>query len=152
MENNEVKETGLITGLGGLVNNSKTRKTIETNITDEKQIFNLENTVDYRINDCKGEKIRVKRVMFKTYETPLDEPVVDVNGEVVKEYDRKIVTILIDDEGKSYVTASKTFAFDLRKYIATFGDDKMLVEGVEIEICEKPVANSANKALSFKLV
>lgn len=149
---NEVKETGLITGLGELTNNSKTRKTIQTNITDEKTIFNLETNVDFKINDCKGEKIKMKKVMFKTFETPLDEPIVDVNGEVIKEFERKIVTIIIDDEGKSYVTASKTFAFDLKKYIATFGDEKMIVEGVDIEICEKQIPNSPNKALSFKLV
>lgn len=149
---NETKETGLITGFGELVNNSKTRKSIQTNITDEKTIFNLENNVDFRINDCKGEKINVRNVMFKTYETPLDEPVVDSFGEVIKDVERKIVTILIDNEGKSYVTASKTFAFDLRKYIATFGDSKMLNEGVTIEICDKQIPNSPNKALSFKLV
>ena len=149
---NEVKETGLITGFNELSTNSKTRKSIQTNITDEKTIFNLETNVDFRINDCKGERIKVKNVMFKTFETPLDEPVLDSNGEIIKEVERKVVTILIDNEGKSYVTASKTFAFDMKKYIATFGDEKMLNEGTEIEICEKQIPNSSNKALSFKLV
>lgn len=148
----ENEEKGLIQSFNALRKDSQTKKEMFTNITDEKTIFNLENNVDYRINDCKGERIKVKAIMFKKFTTPLDEPVVDVNGEVVKEAETKMVTILIDDQGKSYVTASKTFGFDMQKYVLTFGTEKMESEGVDIEICEKQVKNSPNKALSFQLV
>lgn len=148
----ENEEKGLIQSFNALRKDSQTKKEMFTNITDEKVIFNLENNVDYRLNDCKGERIKVKAIMFKKFTTPLDEPVVDVNGEVVKEFDTKMVTILIDDQGKSYVTASKTFGFDMQKYVLTFGTEKMESEGVDIEICEKQVKNSPNKALSFQLV
>lgn len=148
----ENEEKGLIQSFNALRKDSQTKKEMFTNITDEKTIFNLENNVDYRLNDCKGERIKVKAIMFKKFTTPLDEPVVDVNGEVVKEFDTKMVTILIDDQGKSYVTASKTFGFDMQKYVLTFGTEKMESEGVDIEICEKQVKNSPNKALSFQLV
>ena len=148
----ENEEKGLIQSFNALRKDSQTKKEMFTNITDEKTIFNLENNVDYRINDCKGERIKVKAIMFKKFTTPLDEPVVDVNGEVVKEFDTKMVTILIDDQNKSYVTASKTFGFDMQKYVLTFGTEKMESEGVDIEICEKQVKNSPNKALSFQLV
>lgn len=148
----ENEEKGLIQSFNALRKDSQTKKEMFTNITDEKVIFNLENNVDYRINDCKGERIKVKAIMFKKFTTPLDEPVVDVNGEVVKEFDTKMVTILIDDQNKSYVTASKTFGFDMQKYVLTFGTEKMESEGVDIEICEKQVKNSPNKALSFQLV
>lgn len=148
----ENEEKGLIQSFNALRKDSQTKKEMFTNITDEKTIFNLENNVDYRLNDCKGERIKVKAIMFKKFTTPLDEPVVDVNGEVVKEAETKMVTILIDDQGKSYVTASKTFGFDMQKYVLTFGTEKMESEGVDIEICEKQVKNSPNKALSFQLV
>ena len=150
---NETKETGMIQSFKALERNSKTKKEMFTNITDEKLIFNLENNVDYRLNDCKGERIKMKAVMFKKFTTPLDEPVVDtITGEVIKDSEISFVTILIDDQNKSYVTASKTFGFDMQKYVLTFGTDKMESEGVDIEICEKQVKNSPNKALSFKLV
>lgn len=148
----ENEEKGLIQSFNALRKDSQTKKEMFTNITDEKTIFNLENNVDFRLNDCKGERIKVKAIMFKKFTTPLDEPVVDVNGEVVKENETKMVTILIDDQGKSYVTASKTFGFDMQKYVLTFGTEKMESEGVDIEICEKQVKNSPNKALSFQLV
>lgn len=149
---NETKEVGMIQSFKALQKDSQTKKEMFTNITDEKLIFNLENNVDYRLNDCKGERIKVKAIMFKKFTTPLEEPVTDVNGEIVKEVETKMVTILIDDQGKSYVTASKTFGFDMQKYVLTFGTEKMESEGVDIEIVEKAVRNSANKALSFKLV
>ncbi len=149
---NETKEVGMIQSFKALQKDSQTKKEMFTNITDEKLIFNLENNVDFRLNDCKGERIKVKAIMFKKFTTPLEEPVTDVNGEIVKEVETKMVTILIDDQGKSYVTASKTFGFDMQKYVLTFGTEKMESEGVDIEIVEKAVRNSANKALSFKLV
>lgn len=151
MEENS-KELGMIQSFKALQKDSQTKKEMFTNITDEKLIFNLENNVDFRLNECKGERIKVKAIMFKKFTTPLDEPVTDVNGEIVKEYETKFVTILVDDQNKSYVTASKTFGFDMQKYVLTFGTEKMESEGVDIEICEKAVKNSANKALSFKLV
>lgn len=151
MEENS-KELGMIQSFKALQKDSQTKKEMFTNITDEKLIFNLENNVDFRLNECKGERIKVKAIMFKKFTTPLDEPVTDANGEIVKEYETKFVTILVDDQNKSYVTASKTFGFDMQKYVLTFGTEKMESEGVDIEICEKAVKNSANKALSFKLV
>ena len=150
---NETKETGLIQSFKALEKNSQTKKEMYTNITDEKLIFNLENNVDFRLNECKGEKIKMKAVMFKKFTTPLDEPIVDsITGEVIKDSETKFVTIIIDDQNKSYVTGSKTFGFDMQKYVLTFGTDKMESEGVDIEICDKPIKNSPNKALSFKLV
>ena len=150
---NETKETGLIQSFKALEKNSQTKKEMFTNIQDEKLIFNLENNVDFRLNDCKGERIKMKAVMFKKFTSPLEEPVVDtITGDIIKENETKFVTIIIDDQNKSYVTGSKTFGFDMQKYVLTFGTEKMESEGVDIEICDKPIKNSPNKALSFKLV
>lgn len=148
----EVKETGLmIKDFNEMENVSSRSKTnVFTTITDNKTIFNLENTCDYRLNDCKGEVIRVTDVLIKVIETPKTE-VNEESGEVVDTTDYKKVCILIDDEGKSYVTGSKMFTNQMIRYINMFGVND-IEEGLEIRIVERAVKNSANKALGFELV
>lgn len=147
-----VKETGLmIKDFNEMENVSSRSKTnVFTTITDNKTIFNLENTCDYKLNDCKGEVIRVTDVLIKVIETPKTE-VNEETGEVVDTTDYKKVCILIDDEGKSYVTGSKMFTNQMIRYINMFGIED-IEEGLEIRIVERAVKNSANKALGFELV
>lgn len=154
MENENVKETGLmIKDFNEMENVSSRSKTnVFTTITDNKTIFNLENTCDYKLNDCKGEVIRVKDVLIKVIETPMAEPEVnEETGEVIRDTEYKKVCILIDDEGKSYVTGSKMFTNQMIRYINMFGIQD-IQEGLEIRIVERAVKNSANKALGFELV
>ena len=154
MENENVKETGLmIKDFNEMENVSSRSKTnVFTTITDNKTIFNLENTCDYKVNDCKGEVIRVKDVLIKVIETPMAEPEVnEETGEVIRDTEYKKVCILIDDEGKSYVTGSKMFTNQMIRYINMFGIQD-IEEGLEIRIVERAVKNSANKALGFELV
>lgn len=149
-----VKETGLmIKDFNEMENVSSRSKTnVFTTITDNKTIFNLENTCDYKVNDCKGEVIRVKDVLIKVIETPMAEPEVnEETGEVIRDTEYKKVCILIDDEGKSYVTGSKMFTNQMIRYINMFGIQD-IEEGLEIRIVERAVKNSANKALGFELV
>lgn len=149
-----VKETGLmIKDFNEMENVSSRSKTnVFTTITDNKTIFNLENTCDYKLNDCKGEVIRVKDVLIKVIETPMGEPEVnEETGEVIRDTEYKKVCILIDDEGKSYVTGSKMFTNQMIRYINMFGIED-IEEGLEIRIVERAVKNSANKALGFELV
>ena len=153
----EVKkeETAMTTvsGFNEMAQKSNTKCHIETNIQDQKKIFNLDTHVDEKLNDCKGESIRVKNVLIKTYEKPLSEPIVDEEtGEIVKDKEYKRVCILIDDSGKSYVTGSSMFTLQMLKYIRMFGTQKMEEEGLEIKIIETPVKNSSNKALGFELL
>lgn len=154
MKEENVKETGLmIKDFNEMENVSSRSKTnVFTTITDNKTIFNLENTCDYKLNDCKGEVIRVKDVLIKVIETPMAEPEVnEETGEVVRDTEYKKVCILIDDEGKSYVTGSKMFTNQMIRYINMFGIQD-IEEGLEIRIIERAVKNSANKALGFELV
>lgn len=154
MKEENVKETGLmIKDFNEMENVSSRSKTnVFTTITDNKTIFNLENTCDYKLNDCKGEVIRVKDVLIKVIETPMAEPEVnEETGEVVRDTEYKKVCILIDDEGKSYVTGSKMFTNQMIRYINMFGIQD-IEDGLEIRIVERAVKNSANKALGFELV
>ena len=154
MEKENVKETSLMiknfNQMEGVASRSKTN--VFTTITDSKTIFNLENTCDYKINDCKGEVIRVKDVLIKVIETPLAEPEVnEETGEIIRDTEYKKVCILIDDNGKSYVTGSKMFTNQMMRYINMFGVEE-IENGLEIRVVERAVKNSGNKALGFELV
>ena len=150
MEGNENQEL-MVKDFSEMSQKTNVKRDIFTNITDQKKIFNLENTCDYKINECKGEMIRVKEVLIKRIEKPLAEPEVDENGEVIKEKEIKLITILIDDNNKSYVTASKMFTMQMMNYINMFGLES-IEQGLEIKIIERAVKNSSNKALGFELV
>ena len=123
------------------IQNDRSTQTIHTSIRDPKVIFNLDNSCDYKLNDCKGEMIRVKDVLIKVIETKLE----------TGESEFKKITILLDDKGKSYVTASKMFTNELLRYISMFGIES-IKNGLDIKIIEKSVKNSSNKALGFELV
>ena len=157
----EVKETK--EGAGSIVvsnvnelrsaNASKVKVFTSLDVTDTKAIFNLENKeADFKINDCVDQSIRMVDVYIKTFEKKLEEPEIDEEtGEVIKDTEYKKVCVIIDDQGKSYVTASKTFTLEMMNYLALFGIDK-IHEGVEIKFIKKAVRNSANKALGFELL
>lgn len=124
-----------------------------TNIEDKKELFNLQSHVDFILNDCVGEKLRIKKVLIRTFDKPMKEPVVDEEtGEVLKEIERSVSCVLIDETGKSYATGSKTFTYNLMNYLADFDGAKELeTTGVAIEIIKVPTP-LGNKALSFKLI
>ncbi len=150
----EVKkeETGLmIKDFGELEQSGRSKTNVFTTITDPKVIFNLENTTDYKINDCKGEIIRVKDILIKVIETPLAEPEVNEETGETRDKEYKKVCILIDDQGKSYVTGSKMFTNEMIRYIQ-YNGIQSIEDGLEIKIIEKDVKGSSNKALGFDLV
>lgn len=128
----------VIKGFGELNNARKSKQSIYTSIKDEKIIFNLLNTeCDFKLNECENKEIKVKNVLIKVIETPSD------NDEVIF----KKITILIDDNDKSYVTASKMFANQLMDYLQNDIDKEFT-----IKIIKRSVKNSPNKALGFELV
>ncbi|MBQ1550840.1 MAG: hypothetical protein IIZ67_01950 [Bacilli bacterium] len=158
-EEKEVKEEGnnsiVVSNVNELrsANASKVKVFTSLDISDTKAIFNLENKeADFRINDCVDQSIRMVDVYIKTFEKKLSEPEVDEEtGEVVRDTEYKKVCVIIDDQGKSYVTASKTFTLEMMNYLALFGIDK-IHEGVEIKFIKKSIKNSSNKALGFELL
>ena len=151
MENKEVALTN-VQDFGSLQTQTDTISNIFTNITDKKQIFNLNSNVDFLLNDCVGEKIRVKDVLIKRYLKPMDEPVVDdVSGEIIKDKEMTMSTVLVDTEGKSYATRSKVFGIQIMQYLQMFAT-KQGFEPFEILIIKKAIKGSSNKALGFELV
>lgn len=151
MKNEEVALTN-VQDFGSLQSQTDTTADIFTNIKDKKQIFNLNSNVDFLLNDCVGEKIRVKDVLIKRYLKPLKEPVVDdVTGEIIKDHEITMSVVLVDTEGKSYATGSKVFGIQIMQYLQMFAT-KQGFDPFEIMIIKKAIKGSSNKALGFELV
>ena len=128
---------------------SSTKMGIYTTIdpSDIKTLYNLDNgDCDFRLNDCKGQSIRVKNVLVKNFDRFKDE-----DGNDLEKPINKKVTILIDDQGKTYVTASKIFAIQMLRFINRFGNEAFK-NGLDIKIIEKEIKGSKNKGLGFELV
>lgn len=151
MENVVAEETAVTTvqGFEDLSKRTETKSQIFTNITDKKKMFNLDNKVDFLLNDCEGELIRVKEVLIKRYEKPMKNPEIDEeSGEIIKDKEITMACILIDDNNKSYATGSKVFTIQMMRYLEMFGIDE---NGFEIKIV-KNKQESGNKTLGFELV
>jgi hypothetical protein len=148
--------TNNIMSFEDLRQNSQTQIKTYTNITDRKRLFNLDNAKpDVMLNDCENQVIKVKGVYVNIYEKTLKEPLVnEKTGEIIKEVGdivKTISCILVDVNGKTYATGSKTFTYQLFNYIQKWG----LVDfenGLDIKIVKKPLPNSSNRALGFELV
>lgn len=141
-----------IQDFGALQTQTDTIANIFTNITDRKKIFNLNSNVEYLLNDCVGEMIRVKNVLIKRYLKPMKEPVIDEEtGEIIKDKEMTMSVVLVDTEGKSYATGSKVFGIQLMQYLQMFAT-KEGFEPFEIKIVKKTIKGSNNKALGFELV
>lgn len=150
-KNEEVKNEMVVSSINDISSLTRSNARVFTTINDEKLLFNLNNNCDNRINDCVGETIKVKGVYIKVIESPLAEPKVLEDG-TLQETEYKKITILVDDENKSYVTASKMFANQFIQYLQMCGTDTIVNNGLDIRIIKKNVRNSSNQALGFELV
>ena len=153
MENELIQVEENVKDLSSFRKNGSVNVGTFTNVEDKKELFNLQSHVDFILNDCVGEKIRIKKVLVRTFDKPMREPIVDEEtGEVLKEIERSVSCVLIDDSGKSYATGSKTFTYNLMNYLTEFdGATELETTGINIEIIKVPTP-SGNKALSFKLI
>lgn len=154
LQDNVVREEEMplqVNNLNNVMNIGKSKVNCFTTLEDTKKIFNLENSCDYKINECKGEMIRVKDVLIKVIERELEEPNVNEETGEIQDKEFKKVCILIDEAGKSYVTASKMFTNRMLRYLDMFGIES-IKNGLDIKITEVSVKGSSNKALSFEVV
>lgn len=152
--NEEVKNEMVVSGFNGIQATTNTERKYYTTIdlNDTKKLYNLDNgEVDYKLNDCEGQTIRVVDVLIKEFTHELEEPITnDQTGEIIDTETNK-VCILIDDQDKTYVTASKIFTNQMKRFINTFGVDTIKA-GLEIRIIKRKVKDSGNKALAFELI
>lgn len=121
-----------------------------TNIKDKKQLFNLEQNVDFLLNDCENKEIIVKRVIIKVYVKEMKNPITDEEtGEILKDTETTMSIVLVDDKGKSYATGSKIFGVSLMRYIRIFGMEEF-ENGVKMKIIKQKM--NEGKALSFEVL
>ena len=155
MENqeNEKKELALLKSEG--TTDAGTEIMTQTTLQDKKEIFNIENgECDVKLNDIVGQEITVTNIFMKRIISNLKDDEIEINestGEVLNDKKVSVVTILIDKDGKRYVTASKIFAISIFNLIRTFGIED-IQKGIDIKIIKKSVTNSPNKALGFELL
>lgn len=155
MENqeNEKKELELLKSEG--TTDAGTEIMTQTTLQDKKEIFNIENgECDVKLNDIVGQEITVTNIFMKRIISNLKDDEIEINeqtGEVLNDKKVSVVTILIDKDGKRYVTASKIFAISIFNLIRTFGIED-IQKGIDIKIIKKSVTNSPNKALGFELL
>ena len=155
MENqeNEKKELALLKSEGRT--DAGTEIMTQTTLQNKKEIFNIENgECDVKLNDIVGQEITVTNIFMKRIISNLKDDEIEINeqtGEVLNDKKVSVVTILIDKDGKRYVTASKIFAISIFNLIRTFGIED-IQKGIDIKIIKKSVTNSPNKALGFELL
>lgn len=156
MENEEVKDLAVkeesgVLNLTEFRKNSSTQVGTFSNIHDSKELFNVSNNADFKLNDCIGERIRFKKVLIRKYEKELSEPIVnEETGETITT-ENKVACAIVSVDGKSYVTGSKLFTYKLLNYLVDCGGVKDLNgEGVEIEIIKVPMQNG--NSLGFKVL
>lgn len=143
----------IMEGFDALGRQTTTKTNVYTNITDEKKLFNLENRVDELLNDCEGETIRVKEILIKRYEKPLETPIInEETGEIEKDTEITMSCVLVDDNDKSYATGSKVFTIQLMRFLQKQAIMGKTGESFDIKIIRKKVGDRGNKALSFELV
>ena len=145
-----VQETGnsIVTGFNN-TKKSNVRKFIQSTIEDPKVLFNLEDHVDFKLNDMENKEINVVDVVVKTYEKDIPEKVNEFTGEI-ENVERSMITILIDDTNTSYVTASKLFAMRIIELVQLYQVEQ-LHKGIKIRITKTEHKNG-NKKLGFELV
>lgn len=137
-------------------NNGKTKQEIITNIKDVKKLFNIDSGVDAILNDCVGQRIKVKEVLIKRYEKELQEPIINQETGEIKEFTTSMSVVLIDEDDISYATGSKIFGIQLMRYFTLLEKSGLLKNGnfepFEIEIIKSKFGDSDHDALKFKLI
>ena len=131
-------------------NGNISRPDILTNIKDKKLIFNLGKHVDKKLNDCVGQEITIDKILIKKYVKPLDTPIYDAQtGEIIADTKTSMSVVIVDKDGTSYATGSKTFGYALINAIYDFGNE---IDGLKIRIIKTLRSGAQNQSLDFELV
>ena len=109
---------------------------------EKKKLFNALESCDLLLNDCVGQKIKMKDLYIEAYETEDED-----TGEVK----RKFRTIIFDVDGQTYATGSYGIYNIWQKIVAIYGLPNTWAEPVEVEVIKKD-AKDGKKSLSLKLV
>lgn len=111
-------------------------------IEDKKKLFNALESCDLLLNNCVGEKIKMKDIYVEQYIDKKDE-----NGEGKV----KFRTIIFSEDGKTYVSTSYGIYNVLNKIFAIYGTPDKWTNAIEVEVSKRPVGNG-KEMLTLKLV
>lgn len=109
---------------------------------EKKKLFNALENCDLLLNDCVGQKIKIKDLYIEGYANEDEE-----SGEVKTKYR----TIIFDEDGQTYATGSYGIYNILNKIVAIYGLPNTWAEPVEVEVIKKPTKDG-KQSLSLKLV
>ena len=109
-------------------------------------LFNATENADVLLNDVVGQVITIKDIYIE--KNPIKE-VDDETGEVTFN-GVKYRTILFDEDGKTYATASYGIYNVIRKMLDLLGID-VIKSGLKVEVVKVPTSDGKSK-LSLKLV
>ena len=132
---NEKQEQGLIVkDFSEMGVSQRSKQSVYTTIQDERVLFNLQSATDYKLNDCKGETIRVKGLFMKFIEKPLEKP--EVNEETGELDGYKYRTILFGDDGKTYASGAYGIYNTVAKILSIYGVETLHDKGLKVEIAK----------------
>lgn len=144
-------ENGIFELSDYLENDSSTIGTF-TNVKSAKEIYNLTHNSATLLNDCVGEKLRVKKVLIRRFKKELDEPKVNERTGETYDIEYNISCCIVDENEIPYATGSKLFAWNLIDYIVRNGGYMDLENGgIELEIVKNPLENGRS-SLGFKVL
>ncbi|MEE3344885.1 MAG: hypothetical protein VZS44_12380 [Bacilli bacterium] len=109
---------------------------------EKKKLFNALENCDLLLNDCVGQKIKMKDLYIEAYENEDED-----SGEVKTKYR----TIIFDADGQTYATGSYGIYNILNKIVAIYGLPSNWAEPVEVEVIKK-ATRDGKQSLSLKLV
>ena len=126
--NAKTEERGLIVSDAKVFNEADTFQFTTLDLTDvenKKTLYNALQQCDVKLNDIKGQTIEVcdlyiEKKDIAERDEKTDEVITDENGEIVTK--KHFRTILIDTEGKTYVTAAYGVFNSLKQIVAIFGN------------------------------
>lgn len=118
---------------------------------EKARVYNAMNNPEHRIGDCINKELFIKDVLAEMIEVSRtddkDNPVLDENGEQVKDLVPRIV--LIDDKGEAYQAVSTGIFNAVKKAIAVFGAPTW---DEPLHIIVKQVSLGTNKMLTFDVI
>lgn len=143
------QENQIVSDFSGF-NGNINRPEILTNIKDKKLIYNLGKHVDKKLNDCVGQVITIDKILIKRYQKQLDKPIINPQtGEIITDTKTSMSIVIVDKDGTSYATGSKSFGYALISCIYDFGEE---IEGMQIRIIKTLRSGAQNQSLDFELV
>lgn len=121
--------------------------TVDLNTEEARvDLFNATESADVLLNDIVGQQIVIKDIYIE--KNPIKE-VDDETGEVTFN-GVKYRTILFDDKGQTYATASYGVYNSIRKMLDLLGVS-LISKGIKVEVIKVPTQDGKQK-LSLKLV